>query len=257
MRTRYSGTATPSSTGADGAPPRLGEPSPDVLRRAAQGIIPSSRGLASVAIDHAVIGISVADLGLDAVHLTLGRDETSGLIVVAALDAERRGPRDVLRLFGNVPGTAARSAGLGAVWTCPGMPEAVVVDNGTGYHDAAFQKAAEELGIQVLHRPPRALPGRSHLEALLGGHGACRYIRGHGVVTMAMLVGAVHAWVAACYQHPRGRDTDASCGLGSLGSEPVPPRQPARSMGFRARARILQGQAAWETTARALGRRRR
>ena len=188
-------------------------PLPDTLGRAELGDLLSSPTLASVTIDHAALDVHVADLGLNSVHLTLGRDENSGLIVAVALDAERRSPREALRLFGTASPATKEAGGLGAIWACAGMPEAIVVDHGTDYGDAAFREAATGLGIQVLHRPPRALPNRSHLERLLGRFGACRNRRGQGVVTMAMLVGAVHAWIATCYERP-------------CGSWHVPPRPP-------------------------------
>jgi hypothetical protein len=201
MKTRVRGAEVSHPFADAEASPRSDEAQSDAPRPTSLGHVRSSRALASVAIDHAAIAIQLADLGLDTVHLTLGRDENTGLIVAAALDAERRRPREVLRLFGRESAREA-AAELGAVWTCPGIPEAIVVDHGTDYHDAGFREAAEQLGVQVLHRPQSALPGRAHLETLLGRSGACRDRHGRSVVTMPVLVGAVHVWIAACLAAP-------------------------------------------------------
>ncbi|MEN3208444.1 hypothetical protein PUR23_00165 [Methylorubrum populi] len=179
---------------------------PDAHGRCLPVSAPSPRALACVGISQAALAVRVADLGLDVVHMTLARDESTGLVVAAALDAARRRPVDVLGLFGDGAGTAG---GLGAVWPCLGVPEVIVVDHAVGYHDTGFHEAAWRMGIQVLHWPARALPGQAHLNALLGRSGSCRDGQGRSAVTMAALVGAVHAWIAACYASPRGRDVDA------------------------------------------------
>lgn len=163
--------------------------------------VPSPRALATVAIDHATISLHVVDLGLDAVYVTLGRDACTGMIVAVALDAARRSPVDVLRLFGNASDPA--TGGLGAAWTCPGRPEVVVVDHAVEYRAATFHEAARALGIQVVHRPARSSSGYADLGAMLCRSGALRDARASGVVTMAVLVGAVHAWIAASYARPR------------------------------------------------------
>ena len=221
------------------SPPALDDPAraascrqvpPDAHDRYRPVNVPSPRALACVGISQAALAVRVADLGLDVVHMTLGRDEGTGLVVAAALDAERRRPVDVLRLFGDGSGTAG---GLGAAWPCLGVPEVIVVDHAVGYHDTGFHEAAWRMGIQVLHRPARALPGQAHLNALLGRSGACRDGQGRSAVTMAALVGAVHAWIAACYASPRSRDVDPM--------RTVPPAGPPAAS--RAHAWALRGKA--------------
>ena len=224
---------------------------PDTALRCGPVNLPSPRALASIAIEQAALAVRVADLDLDAVHMTLGRDEGSGLIVAAALDAEQRSPGEMLCLFGS--GSAATAVGLGAVWTCPNLPEVIVVDNAIGSGALAFHEAARELGIQIVHRPARALPGQSHLNAWLSRSGACRDSQGRPTVTMAVLVGAVHAWISACYADRGGRDAAAP----PAGAKLVPPRFPAQpTAASQAHAWTLRGKAALSAWDRVGGARR-
>src|SRR5260370_40362031 len=70
--------------------------------------------------------------------------------------------------WGYFEDTVRLAAALRPALAARGVPDAVYVDNGSAFVDAALKRAAARLGIKITHRAPGRPQGRGKIERFFG-----------------------------------------------------------------------------------------
>lgn len=145
-------------------------------------------------VDVVIVTEECFDISLDEavscrIHALTARDKSTGLMVVVHLGIWPSSGTEVLALFGG-NARASSTGALGAIRVSQHIPATLVVDDGRGFHDAAFRAAALKMGVTVVHAPgPVGLGPAPSLARWLG-------VGQHDIGTLRDLRNVVDAWLA-------------------------------------------------------------
>jgi putative transposase len=130
---------------------------------------------AVVQIDHTLVDVVVVDRltrqPLQRPWLTLAVDIASRMVAGLYLTLEPPSAVSVALAIQNlVLPKDAWLAGLGvaAEWPTVGLPDAIHIDNAKEFRSRALRRAAEEYGIELIHRPVATPHYGGHIERLIG-----------------------------------------------------------------------------------------
>jgi putative transposase len=143
--------------------------------QAVPGELRSLRPLDIVEIDHTPMDVMVVDaesrLSAGRPWLTLAIDVHSRMVLGYNLSFEAPSVVSVgLCLLNAVFDKSALMAAndLDLVWPTMGLPQKLLVDNGTEFHSRAFLRGCQDNGIEIHWRPPGAPRYGGHIERLIG-----------------------------------------------------------------------------------------
>ena len=117
------------------------------------------------------------------------------------------------------------AAALRPALAARGVPEAIYVDNGSAFVDAALKRAAARLGIKITHSAPGPAPGQGKNRTFFRGRAAGvpgrdrRRLRHHGPGAAEQ---AVHRLVRDGLPCPAARGDRAAADRAVAGRRPVP-----------------------------------
>jgi putative transposase len=133
--------------------------------------------------------------------------------------------------WGYFEDTVRLAAALRPALAARGVPEAIYVDNGSAFVDAALRRAAARLGIKITHSAPGRPEGRGKIERFFGVVRSQFLVEigdGAGVTDLAGLNKLFTAWTETVY-HPRPHSETGRPPIERwLAGAPFPAPSPAR-----------------------------
>ena len=159
-----------------------------------------------VQIDHTLVDVIVVDRQtrrpLQRPWLTLAVDVASRTVAGFHLALEPPSAISVALAIQNfvLPKDAFLSRlGVAAEWPAAGLPDAIHLDNAKEFRSRALRRAAEEYGIELIHRPVATPHYGGHIERLIGS-----------------MMGAVHLLPGTTFSRVAERGTYDSSGQSAL-----------------------------------------
>jgi putative transposase len=146
--------------------------------------------------------------------------------------------------WGYFEDTVRLAAALRPALAARGVPDAIYVDNGSAFADAALKRAAARLGIKITHSQPGRPQGRGKIERFFGivrqeflveiGDGA-------GITDLAQLNKLFTAWYETIYHaRPHGETGQPPAGRWLAGAPfPTPSPEQLREAFLRAEWRLV------------------
>ena len=191
-----------------------------------------------VQIDHTLVDVIVVDRQtrrpLQRPWLTLAVDVASRTVAGFHLTLEPPSAISVALAIQNLvlPKDAFLSRlGVAAEWPAAGLPDAIHLDNAKEFRSRALRRAAEEYGIELIHRPVATPHYGGHIERLIGS-----------------MMGAVHLLPGTTFSRVAERGTYNSSGQSALTLDELERRvilEIVRYHAERHRALVAPPLAAW------------